>query len=330
MYNFTQFGQMIQDQVRMEANYQALKRAVRPGSVVVDIGAGTGIFSFLACQFGAARVYAIDPSEWIGLGKQMAEANGYADRIVFIKDYSNRVTLPEQADVVISDLRATHPIVPGSIYAMADARRRFLKPGGILIPQRDVVYAALIAAPELYRQRVTQVWTEPVYGLDLSASLRFAVNTIQSANPVDAHLIRFPGQVWTEIDYRTREDANASAKLEWTAIEATVVHFVLLWFDAHLLDEIGFTTAPADPGRAHVYGYDLLPLERPLEVEAGDQITLELRAKEVAGGDHIFSWNTSVKSAQGTIKAAYRQSTFFGSMLSNLRSQLSSKSDPKE
>ena len=57
MYPITAYGRMIADEVRMDAYVSALRFVVRPDSVVVDIGAGTGIFALLACRFGARRVY---------------------------------------------------------------------------------------------------------------------------------------------------------------------------------------------------------------------------------------------------------------------------------
>ena len=90
---------MIADHVRMAAYEQALRRTVRPDSVVVDIGTGTGIFSLLACQFGARKVYAIEPDSAIEVAREIAAANGYQDRITFIQDLSTAVTLPEGADV---------------------------------------------------------------------------------------------------------------------------------------------------------------------------------------------------------------------------------------
>ena len=53
-------GVMIADRVRVEAYRQALRRVVTPDSIVIDLGAGTGIFTLLACQLGARHVYAIE------------------------------------------------------------------------------------------------------------------------------------------------------------------------------------------------------------------------------------------------------------------------------
>ena len=51
---------------------------------------GQGIFSLLACRFGARRVYAIEPDERDSGGGITTPANGYAERIEFIQDLFDR------------------------------------------------------------------------------------------------------------------------------------------------------------------------------------------------------------------------------------------------
>ena len=104
MYSIADYGAMISDKVRMSAFAHALREAVTPGAVVVDIGTGTGIFALLACRFGAGRVYAIEAADAIQVAREIAAANGCADRIEFIQAMSTQVTLPERADIVISDI----------------------------------------------------------------------------------------------------------------------------------------------------------------------------------------------------------------------------------
>jgi predicted RNA methylase len=48
MYSLRDHGKMISDLGRFGAYVQAIAAAVRPGDVVVEIGAGTGVFSLLA------------------------------------------------------------------------------------------------------------------------------------------------------------------------------------------------------------------------------------------------------------------------------------------
>ena len=130
MYSVGAYGEMIGDSIRMRAYTQALRDAVKPGSVVLDIGTGTGIFAMLAAQFGARRVYAIEPSDAIQVARDIAAASGCADRIEFIQDISTKVTLPERVDVIISDLRGVLPLHERHIPSIVDARERFLAPEG--------------------------------------------------------------------------------------------------------------------------------------------------------------------------------------------------------
>src|SRR5580765_8329348 len=108
-YTVADYGAMIVDPVRMDRYVRALERAIKPGAVVIDIGTGTGIFALLACRFGARRVYAIEPDDAIQVAREIAAANGCADRIEFIQAMSTQVTLPERADVIISDIGGVLP-----------------------------------------------------------------------------------------------------------------------------------------------------------------------------------------------------------------------------
>src|SRR5882672_2715616 len=101
MYSVADYGALIADTVRMGAFVAALKRTVRPGSVVVDIGTGTGICALIACALGARRVYAIEPNDAIEVAREIAAANGYTDRIEFHQAVSTDVTLPERGDVIV-------------------------------------------------------------------------------------------------------------------------------------------------------------------------------------------------------------------------------------
>ena len=56
MYTVTNFGNMIADRIRMQAIEDALRKHVRPSSIVIDIGTGTGICALLAVQVVAWAV----------------------------------------------------------------------------------------------------------------------------------------------------------------------------------------------------------------------------------------------------------------------------------
>ena len=50
MYSLGGYGSMVADRVRVDAYAQALRKTVREGAVVLEIGTGPGIFAVLACQ----------------------------------------------------------------------------------------------------------------------------------------------------------------------------------------------------------------------------------------------------------------------------------------
>jgi predicted RNA methylase len=53
MYRLNDYGAMVCDRRRIEAYRHALAAVVTPSSVVLDLGAGIGTFTVLACKAGA-------------------------------------------------------------------------------------------------------------------------------------------------------------------------------------------------------------------------------------------------------------------------------------
>jgi len=155
---------------------EALRRAVAPGCTVIDLGAGLGMFSLLACKFGAGSVIAIEPDPNIELLRPLAQANGFADRITIIRDLSTRYTPERKADVIVSDCRGTVSLYDYHIATIKDARERLLAPGGTLLPLRDTIKVALANSPRTYRQW-DKPWKRNDYSLDLTAAHAPAINS---------------------------------------------------------------------------------------------------------------------------------------------------------
>ena len=143
MYSLTGHGHMVTDKLRTDAYAQALEQDIKTGDVVAEIGTGTGIFALLACRFGARRVYAFEPSAVIELAREIATANGFADRIEFIPKMSLESALPERADVIVSDVHGVLPFFNRGLLSLIDARNRFLAPHGRMIPRSDSLWIAV-------------------------------------------------------------------------------------------------------------------------------------------------------------------------------------------
>jgi len=313
MYSLGAYGTMIADRVRMEAYAEALRKTVHKGSVVVEIGTGPGIFAVLACQLGASRVYAIEPAEIIQVAREIAAANNCANKIEFFEEVSNRVNLPPQGDVILSDLRGILPLFQRHIPAIVDARRRFLTPGGTMIPRRDTVWAAIVAAPKPYGE-VVDPWDKNPLGQDLSPARLLAMNDVQKARVSPDQLLS-GHRIWTELDYRIVENSDVEASLEWTVERAGIGHGIVVWFDADLAEGVGFSNAPGTPET--VYGSLFFPWTQPVALAKGQAVCVSLGAKLVES-DYLWRWTTSIEPLNGseTCGIHFEQSQLNGTVLS--------------
>ena len=291
MYSLFDYGAFIANRARMNAYRQALQGAVQPDAVVLDLGAGTGIFALLACQMGARRVYAIEPDDVIQVARDLAAANGYADRIEFFQALSTQITLPERADVIISDLHGNLPFYTRGLSAIIDARRRFLAPGGRLIPRCDTLWAAVVAAPGLYR-RSLGVWEGRKFGLNQAAARDLAMNTMQRCFLGRDKLLG-PPQCWGRLDYTTLQSPNLTGAVTWEMDRPGTAHGLLVWFDAELAPGLGFSNAPGAPKL--IYGQTFFPWPQPVKLARGDLVAVSLAArlvgKIISGIGTAASWN---------------------------------------
>lgn len=313
MYTVPDYNRMLADRVRMEAYASALRQTVHPDSVVVDMGAGTGIMTLLACRFGARRVFAIEPADVIQVAREVIRANGYTDRVEFFQQVSTAVSLPERADVIVEDLRGALPPFQSHLQSLVDARRRLLKPGGILIPQSDTMWAAVAEMPDLYSNQVAAPAPDGLQ-FDFGPARRLARNDLLKAHLSAEQLLVDP-QCWATLDYPTLESLHLSANLHWAAKRSGTAHGIILWFDTMLVPGVEFSNSPAAPEL--VYGKVMLPLEQPVSLVAGDEISLTLHANFVKN-DYLWRWNTRVTdgTSPARVKAEFVQSSFYAVPLS--------------
>jgi protein arginine N-methyltransferase 1 len=313
MYSLSGYGHMIADRLRIEAFSQALRKTIRPGAVVMDIGTGPGIMAVLACQLGASRVYAIEPCEVIQIAREISAANQCADKIEFFEDLSTKVTIPVQADVIVSDMRGVLPLFEHHISSIADARRRFLAPGGTLIARKDRIWAAVVDAPEAYG-KIVDVWERNDLGQDLGLARRKVLNEFRKARVKPEHLLSAP-QLWVTLDYATIENPDVRGTLEWKAERNGTGHGIVVWFDMELADGVAFSSGPETPET--VYESAFFPWLESVPLAAGQNVCVELEAK-LMEKDYFWRWTTQIASLErpGEIATRFEQSQLQGTILS--------------
>lgn len=314
MYTVSQFAHMLQDRPRVDAYTESMRRSIRPGDVVVDIGCGTGYFSLLACQLGARKVYAIEPSDAVELARECVRASGLTDRIECIRDLSTRVTLPGPAQVIVSDLRGGLPLHGRHLPALLDARERLLAPDGILICQRDTIMAAPISHPEGY-ERCVGIWSS-LPGIDQSACHDVVIHERQSVFLADDMKLG-PASAWATIDYRHHRSPDVSGTVTWTIDEPLLAHGLCLWFDAEYAGGITYSAGPSHPATP-TYNRQFLPWPREVSLAAGDRISMDLDAR-LFNDEYVWTWSTTISTGSDAASAQFSQCSLLGQPLSKGR-----------
>jgi SAM-dependent methyltransferase len=290
----------LSDGVRLAAFRRAIRAKIRPGMVVLDLGAGTGILGFLALEAGAARVYAVEARPVLRAARDAAHAAGFGDRWVGIRGVSTRIDLPEKADLVVSDHVGCFGVDYGILEAYADARARHLKRGGAFLPEALELRLRLVESPEL-RRRVS-FWRSKPAGFRLPGLERMAAHTITFARPGRGETLSPPG-TFARLDLREASEEPFEGRTLLRASRAGTVHGLLGFFRARLARGVHISNDPGDAGgvqRSPV----LLPLERPLRVRRGERCTAVLRMQP---SRDLATWRLDTDAGSGV-----EHSTFHG------------------
>lgn len=313
-YSAQGHGAMVSDRVRVEAYARAIRQQVRPGSVVLELGTGTGLFAILAARQGARRVYAIECDDIIEAARRNATANGCGDTIEFIHALSTRAELPERADVIVSDMRGVVPYHERHLEAIVDARARFLAPGGRLIPAQDRLWVACIEAEELHRG-MTGPWSPDVCGADLAAARELVLNGWERMQARPEQLVSAAVHCGT-LDYLSvaPDHFRLAVHASLVANRPGMAHGLCLWFDSTLAEGVELSNAPEAPPL--VYGQAFLPWPHGVAVADGTTIAVAIDARLV-GDDYVWTWKARVRDAGSGADLRFEQSTFLGMPLSS-------------
>lgn len=298
----------LSDRQRLEAFKRALDATIRPGDVVLDLGAGTGILGLLACQAGAGRVYAVDEGPIIELARSIAAASPFADRVRHVRGLSTWVTLPEPVDVVVTDQVGHFGFEAGAFEYLPDAARRLLKPGGRTIPDIMSLWVAPVEHPEA--RAWVDFWKMPVMGLDVSA---VSAGAESSGYPVFARTddLLASGACAITAPLSTYDGAPLTGRATMEIRRSGHLHGLLGWFSARLADGVVMTNAPSAPDRINRRQV-FLPVD-PTVVASGDTLTCQLR---VLPRSSIVDWQVTVRDPSGHVRRETRRSTFAGLLVS--------------
>jgi type III protein arginine methyltransferase len=158
---------LVHDELRNAAFDEALRRVVRPGMRVLDIGSGTGILAMMAARAGAGTVISCEVSPAVAeAARKVVAANGFEDQITIIRKHSDDLDLHRDlggaVDVVVSEV-INRDLIGEHVLQVMERARDFLKPGGCIIPAKGSIRVALANYSAIQRMSMGTV-----QGFDLS------------------------------------------------------------------------------------------------------------------------------------------------------------------
>lgn len=282
---------LIADRVRNAAFEKALRAVIKKGeTTVADIGTGTGLLALMAAKLGAREVYLYETAEVGGVAEKILKANG-ARNCHLIPCHSTEMVDPPRVDVVVSETLGNYAFEEHTIETLADAKKRFLKPGGVLIPRALKQFVAPVVSDRIARDFAA--WDAT--GFDLSVARLMSLNNIYVRTLKPAELLG--AKVWDEITFGS--DARSARKGEacWKLDEATTVYGFAVWWEAELTPGVHLSTSPDAP-RTH-WEQLYFPLLAPVSAAKGETVGINLRSRTTPeAGTHV-AWIATHTNAKG-------------------------------
>jgi len=252
---------MLADERRCAAFRRAIERVVRPGDVVFDVGAGTGLLSFFAAA-KARAVYAVEADPAVAaLGRRLVGLNGLEAKVRYGHGRAQDFLPPEPVDVVVCEMLHAALAVEQQV-AVLNAVRAGLErtyPGHPfrVVPREVVCYCQLVEAGfDFYGYHAPFVRLGDTYQAD---------PTVRALSPLVPYLHADFGAIVAPAVRAVRQvvaDAAGTVTALRLVTQAVLVH-----------DE------PAPEGNGLVdwfVNYAVLPLRVPLRAEPGSAFGVEV------------------------------------------------------
>jgi SAM-dependent methyltransferase len=290
---------MLTDQARTDAYRRALSATVRPGDVVLDVGAGTAILGMLAAQAGARKVYAIELTGIAALAQRLVSENGLDGRVDVIQGDAETVTLPEKVDLIVGEVWGYIGVDENLLATLLVCRDRWLKPGGTMLPHTMTSWMAPVH--DNWLDHELRFWHSRPYGLDLSAIAELSVDEVRGEQHhiTRESLLAERQRLWTT-DVRTTSVADARRAFEahvgFVASRRGRLSGLAAWFSMEFPDGTTLANGPDDPP-TH-WGCEVLPLRSNIEVEAGTPIEARLRCEPAEVGVRHQQWSARVRQGE--------------------------------
>jgi SAM-dependent methyltransferase len=294
----------LSDRVKADRYKTVIDRLVRPEHTVLDLGCGSGVLGLMALRAGAQKVFFIEEGVILEAARQTVVNAGFADKAEFIQSNSFQLRLPEQVDIILCDHVGYFGFDYGILELLADARQRFLKPDGVIIPAEFELKLAPIGSDEC-RKLVGQ-WHDGSVDEEFGWLGAAAANSKHSVNLKLEDLLA-DGEILATLQLGTEIPPFLSWSVEFDCARDGMLDGVAGWFDCLLFDNVRMSNSPgiASPlKRSQAF----LPLAKPVSVSAGERVKVTVMIRH---RDHVIGWIIELPDSG----QRFAQTTFNGLLL---------------
>uniref|UniRef100_A0A673GJL5 type I protein arginine methyltransferase n=1 Tax=Sinocyclocheilus rhinocerous TaxID=307959 RepID=A0A673GJL5_9TELE len=300
--SYAHFGiheEMLKDEVRTLTYRNSMyhNKHIFKDKIVLDVGSGTGILSMFAAKAGAKHVYGIECSSISEYSEKIIKAN-HLDIITIFKGKVEETELPvDQVDIIISEWMGYCLFYESMLNTVIYARDKWLKPGGLMFPDRAALYVVAIEDRQYKDFKIH--WWENVYGFDMTCIRNVAMKE-PLVDIVDSKQVVSNACLIKELDIYTvkPEELSFSSSFCLQIQRNDYVHALVSYFNIEFTKchkKTGFSTAPDAP-YTH-WKQTVFYLEEYLTVKRGEEIvgTVSMKPNEKNARDLDFTFELDFK-----------------------------------
>ena len=278
--------EMLADTHRNDAYEKALLKVIKPDSLVLDIGTGSGLLSMMAARAGAEQVVACEMHTRLAeTATEIVTLNGFSDKITVHNKMSTLLKvgeeLPRKADIVVSEILDVGALGEGVLPSIRQAVQQLAKPGATLIPARTKLWGQLIEIPA--RSKVAPV--RKISGFDLSPFERFRIPNeyIRVVLKAEKYRALSPVVPLLDVDFYNMppafpDDQPRQIPLQIPIEASGELQAVVFWFDLFLDEETMVSSRP--DGELEHWGQALFCLPNPRKVAEGTTSNIILQQSD--------------------------------------------------
>ena len=194
--------------------------------------------------------------------------NNLGESIVFHNCDSRDADIGEKADAVVSELIGHMVFEEGMVESLFDAKKRFLKEGGSLIPQTVTLFAAPVCERKVYASSIDR-W-KSAYGIDYSIMREHALTNTYLTEIDERDLLATHEPVFS-VDFESSRHPEVHARRKFKVHRSGQLNGVALWFDSTLATEIRLSSGPWT--KTH-WKQCFTPIPNPMDVKAGAEVSI--------------------------------------------------------